>query len=299
MKLRAGRVHRGSSRLGLVGLSALAACTSVPAPVVVPVQVARSADGVELAYEVRGAGDPTLVFIHGWCCDRRFWKEQLDEFSAEQRVAALDLAGHGESSAERERWTLAALADDVVALVDELDATRVILVGHSMGGPVALLAAARLRGRVLGVIGVETLHDADFRYAPGFLENVARSFEADFPRAMASSIRSTVASTSEPALVDWMIQRACLSDHAAAVALLRGLESFDLPAALSGAGVPVRVINAAPRPPERMATDVEGNQRYADFEAVTLEGVGHFPMLERPQAFDRCLRRFVTELAAR
>jgi len=289
--------------LGLRGAlwiaTGLAGCSSVRTPEEVPELVARSADGVRLAYEVHGTGDPTLVFVHGWCCDRRFWKEQLDEFSVARRVVALDLAGHGRSGVERERWTLDALSQDVAAVVEQIGAQRVILVGHSMGAPVALLAAARLHGYVLGVIGVDTLHDADFRYPPGFLEQVARSFEADFPRAMESSIRSALPATVEPALARWILERACQTDRESAVALLRGLQDFDLRAVLAGAAVPVRVINAVPRPPEFLATDVAGNRRYADFDAVLLEGVGHFPMLERPAAFDRQMRRFLEELESR
>lgn len=45
------------------------------------VDTAISSDGVPISYEVRGRGEPALVFIHGWCCDRSYWKEQLAYFA--------------------------------------------------------------------------------------------------------------------------------------------------------------------------------------------------------------------------
>ncbi len=67
-----------------------------------------SADGVRVAYEVRGTGTPALVFIHGWSCDRSYWAGQLETFSREFQVVAIDLAGHGESGFGRQPWTIGA-----------------------------------------------------------------------------------------------------------------------------------------------------------------------------------------------
>src|SRR5438093_886209 len=61
----------------------------------------RSADGLSIAYEVRGKGDTALIFLHGWCGDREYWKHQVNAFAGEYRIVALDLAGHGESGKDR------------------------------------------------------------------------------------------------------------------------------------------------------------------------------------------------------
>src|SRR5262249_7399759 len=155
----------------------------------------------------------------------------------------------------------------------------VILIGHSMGAPVALLAAPRLAPRVLGVIGVESLHDATFHYPLDFLENSAAALEADFPKAMEAAIRPTLGGGAAPELGDSILSRALRTDRRAASALLRGLGSFELGPALAEARVPVRAINAAPGSAGRLATDVAGNRKLCDFEATLLDDVGHFPML--------------------
>lgn len=277
----------------------LSGCSSVASPAPAAELRVPSADGVAIAYEERGQGLPALVFVHGWCGERGFWRAPLEAFAPTHRVIALDLAGHGASGAGRTRWSLASLAEDVRAVVVAARAEDVILIGHSMGAPVALLAAAQLAPRVRGVIGVDSLHDADFAYPPGFLEQVALGLEADFPRALEASIRAVTAPAAPAQRVEWILARAARTDRAAAIALLRGLEGFQLGAALAGARVPVRVINSAARPSDALVTAVERNRRLADFDALLLEDAGHFPMIEQPERFVALLRHWVDELSAR
>src|SRR6266704_346607 len=104
----------------------------------------RAADGLSIAYDVRGKGDTALVFLHGWCGDREFWKHQLDAFAGDYRVVALDQAGHG----------------------------------HSMGGPVGLAAAKRLPGTVVAVIGVDTLHNVEYKWPEEQTKQILAAFEA-------------------------------------------------------------------------------------------------------------------------
>jgi pimeloyl-ACP methyl ester carboxylesterase len=174
----------------------------------------------------------------------------------------------------------------------------VILIGHSMGGAVALLAAPLLAPRVRGVIGVECLHDAGFEYPPGFLEGVAAELEADFPRAVEASFRGVAAPGAAPELVAWITARALRTDSRAAIGLLRGLAGFEPAAALRGAGVPVRVVNAAPRADGGLVTEREKNRALADFDVLLVEDAGHFPMLEQPARFRPLLARWIAELSA-
>ena len=87
--------------------------SSPPAPLTATV---KSADGVAIEYEVRGAGPVALVFIHGWICDRTHWRHQVDAFAGGHTVVTLDLAGHGNSGKNRDDWT----AEDLKATFDHL-----------------------------------------------------------------------------------------------------------------------------------------------------------------------------------
>lgn len=277
---------RLSPLLTFSSLLVLAACSS--SPTVPQTRTAASHDGVEIVYETRGRGDPALVFIHGWACNRQHWKNQVDVFDDEHRVIALDLAGHGQSGTARQRWDLPTLARDVQAVVEAEGLHEVILVGHSMGGPVALLAAAGMPERTVGVIGVDTLHDAEFVFPSQMIESIVARMEEDFAGFMDAFVRGAFAANPEAdeALIQWVIDGAVQTDPEAAAALMRSFADFSPGEALAACPAPVRCINAA----GPMPTKVETNRKYnPDFDAVLIEETGHFVMLERPAAFNEAL----------
>jgi pimeloyl-ACP methyl ester carboxylesterase len=259
---------------------------------------ARAADGVAIKYEVQGKGDPALVFIHGYTSDLTAWREQMADFAREHRVVAVDLGGHGGSGANREQWSIAGLAGDVEAVVKALGLKQVVLVGHSMGGPVALFAAARMPDRVAGIIGVDTLHDAEFKWPADTIKDAAAKMEADFNGMLRGSIQTMFLETADPALVKEITEKALLTNRKAALGILHDFGRVDLKSALAAAKKPVRCINASA---PRMAplTAVETNCKYADYKAVTMDGVGHYLMIERPAEFNKLMREALKELMAK
>jgi pimeloyl-ACP methyl ester carboxylesterase len=247
---------------------------------------ARAPDDVELVYDVRGRGDTALVFIHGWSCNRTFWKDQVDAFAKDYRVVALDLGGHGESGDNRTAWTIASLGGDVQAVVEKLALPRVILVGHSMGGPVALDAARRMPGRVVGVVGVDTLHDVELKAPPEMKKQVLDSFANDFVGTTKIGMSYMFRPDADKAVVEWVGAQMGPANPAVGVPLMRELYDHDLAPALAAAKVPIRSINAAPYGPTSPATNVAANKKHADFDAVIMDGVGHFLHLEKPAEFN-------------
>jgi pimeloyl-ACP methyl ester carboxylesterase len=136
-------------------------------------------DGAEVALTVQGSGPP-LVFIHGWACNRNHWREQIPVFAADHTVVALDLPGHGESTGTRASWTVAQHGDDVAAVVRKLGLDQVVLVGHSMGGPVALEAARRLGSTVKGIVVVDTLQNVEMRMEGKQIDAVREAYRKDW-----------------------------------------------------------------------------------------------------------------------
>lgn len=256
----------------------------------------RASDGARLCYDVRGAGEPTLVFVHCWAGSRSFWREQLDLFSRDHRVVALDLAGHGASQAH-EHVSLEQLARDLIAVLDDAGVERCVLIGHSLGGPVSLRAAPMSSGRVRAVIGVETMHDVELDVPRARIEATLRAFEADFVGTMRAMVRAMLPERTPHELVEWITEQTCASDANAMLAITRALLGTDLPALLAGAGVPVRCINSAGRPPFIQDTSIEHNRAHGDYDAVLIEGTGHFPQLERPREFNARLREFLDDLS--
>ena len=251
-------------------------------------------DGVRITYDVRGAGETTLVFLHGWASERGAWREQANYFAAAYQVVTIDLAAHGQSTAGRRKaWTLAGLAGDVRAVVERLKLKRVILIGHSMGGPVALLAAARLPV-VRAVVLVDSVHNAEANLTREQAESFAGVFAKDFRGTITPMIRGMFPAGSP--LADEVVGKAFVTNPTILTALIRDYPNVDFPAALRALRIPVRAINAAVRAPGDPATNLAVNRRYADFDATILSGPGHFLMLERPGEFNAILREWLSVL---
>jgi pimeloyl-ACP methyl ester carboxylesterase len=113
-------------------------------------------EGVSLAYEETGSGEPPLLFVHGLACDHTFFAPQVEHFRRAHRTLAVDLRGHGASDRPRHDYTMAGFADDLAWLCGELKIERPIVVGHSMGGVIGLVLAARFPTLPAAVVMVDT-----------------------------------------------------------------------------------------------------------------------------------------------
>ena len=255
-------------------------------------EIVTSPDGVSVSFEAHGAGTVALVFVHGWSCDRSYWKGQLEPFSREFRTVAVDLAGHGESGLEREAWTIGAFGGDVAAVVEGLGLKRTILIGHSMGGDVIVEAARRLPGRVAGLVWVDVYK----QLGPSMTPEEVRTRMAPFRAAFKETTRTFVRGMFPPGSDESLVERVAADMSAAPPAIaLRALESaltFDreLTGALEELNLPVVAINPDDRP-----TDIESMKRHG-VDVVTMPGVGHFLMMEDPEGFNPLLKKVIERL---
>lgn len=114
-------------------------------------QTPRSAP-VPLGYDTSGSG-PSVLLVHGWCCDRTFMAPLTAHFIAKgHSVLAVDLRGHGASPAPAGDYAIEALADDIAHLCKSLSLERPLVVGHSMGGVVAYDLALRYPALAAAVV---------------------------------------------------------------------------------------------------------------------------------------------------
>jgi pimeloyl-ACP methyl ester carboxylesterase len=254
-----------------------------------------SKDGVTIRYHAQGRGEPAVVFVHCWTCDRRFWDLQLPRIARTRQVVALDLAGHGQSDGERDRWTIEAFGDDVVAVVDALKLRRVVLVGHSMGGHVSLAAARRLGERLAGLVPVDTLLDVEERMSSEKIEEFLSPFEADYPKAAERFVRTYMFAPSSPqAVIQKVVARARAAPKQMAIAAIRETWSYDAARDFDAIRAPIHAING-----ERYPTNLEANRRHApQFQVTLMPGVGHYPMLEAPERFGEILESTIAALLA-
>ncbi|MDE0634322.1 MAG: alpha/beta hydrolase [Candidatus Poribacteria bacterium] len=100
-------------------------------------------DWGEMAYSDTGGSGKSLLFLHGTGCDSADWTSVTEKLPQNQRLITFDFRGHGQSSVPTEPFTLTHLANDVLHLVNSIGIQEVILVGHSLGGMVAMEVAKR------------------------------------------------------------------------------------------------------------------------------------------------------------
>ena len=252
-------------------------------------RTATSLTVIEIRFDVAGSGAPALVFVHGWSCDRTYWREQMNAFAVRYPVVAIDLAGHGESGVGRSTWTMPAFGDDVVAVVEHLGLDRVVLVGHSMGGDVVTEAALRLGDRVGGVVWVDTYQTLEDPSTAEALDAFVEPFRHDFPGETREFVRRLFPPGSDPVLVEWVADDMASAPPDIALDALVHAWGNDGPVlgALDRLSVPVVAINPDDRP-----TDSDSLRRHR-VRTVIVPGVGHFPMLEDPARFDAALTEVI------
>jgi pimeloyl-ACP methyl ester carboxylesterase len=260
-------------------------------------RIALAPDGVHIDYRVSGRGEPLVVLIHGWSCDANYWRAQIDDLKGTYTVVAVNLAGHGASGRNRSRWTIGAFGADVAAVLANLPEGKVVLVGHSMGGPVALEAARLIPDRVAGVIGVDAFDDIGATRSAAdreFADSLIARLNADYIGATREFVTTRLfPKDADAALVRRVADDMALAPPEVAVPSLRALFDYDYGPALAALRAPIVDIESDIRGPVDLARI---RRVVPDFRAEIMPGRGHFPMLEDPQGFNQRLREAISSL---
>ena len=296
------RARRGRQMIGstlLLGTLCLAAACTPPdssgvSDVAAGVAAIPSTDGVPIVYEVHGgarADAPTLVLIHGWSCDRTYWGSQVGPLAERFRVVTLDLAGHGDSGFEREEWTIASYGADVAAVIEELDLEDVVLVGHSMGGDVAVDAARLVPERVAAMVWVDAYRQLGTPHTPEEIEAFVAPLRADFSTNTYAFVSENLFHAGTDSALVQRVARD-MSEAPPEIAVPSIESSF-----ANGAVVPVVLDEELDLPvvainPDDGSTDVASMERYG-VDVVFMPDVGHFLMMEDPESFNALLTEVV------
>lgn len=260
--------------------------------------VAISSDSERIAYNVYGKGDVSLIFIHGWSCDSRYWKNQIPEFSKNYQVITVDLAGHGNSSLDRNEYTMLSFANDIKAVIEQEKINNAILIGHSSGGAIIAEAAKLMPKEIKGIIGIDTLQNVAEVLPKNVLNEMAKPFEADFKSAMQGFVIPMFPKDADKNLVNWVKED--MSSAPKEIALNQFYNysgqylNGESARVFQDVNVPVVSINARMWP-----TNIESNMKHIkDYKLFYIEEVGHFPMLENPDNFNELLTEAIEYIEA-
>ena len=261
-------------------------------PYVVP-----SEDGTPISYEIYGAGEPTLVFVHGWSCDARYWRAQLSYFSKNHRVVVLDLAGHGHSGTTRSQYTMRLFGADVRAVTAATGSRSVILIGHSMGGTVIAEAARLMPNRVIGLIGIDTLENIEYQMTREELERMIAPLEKDFRTGSRQFVAEMISPHTDSQLREWILADMSAAPPAVAISAMNEMISQyitgEAAKIFDEIRIPVITVNG-----DLWPINYEANRRHMfSFDAIVLKEADHFLMMNRSKDFNRALEKAINTIS--
>jgi pimeloyl-ACP methyl ester carboxylesterase len=247
-----------------------------------------------------------ILFIHGAGDSAAVWERQLATLGSQHHVVALDLPGHGARLGEQAHANHAANAAEVARALEAAGMQHPVLVGHSMGGAVALTyllgsetagTGSIPQGSVRGLVLVGS--GARLRMHPAFLQAARERAEADPAALLAEPLvppERCLGPNPTPEVRAWLAAQGGRATAQAVYADFQANDAFDVMNRLGEVLVPTLIVGGAddtmaPAKFQQYMADNIPNARL-----VLQPGVGHYPMAEQPAAFDRALAEFLVEL---
>jgi pimeloyl-ACP methyl ester carboxylesterase len=254
---------------------------------------------VEINYFQQGKGDTTLLFLHGWCIDGTYWKNQVDYFSKNCNVYAIDLPGFGKSKAKRTNWSIEEYANDVTAFIDTMNLKNVVIIGHSMAGEIMLQTALSNNSKIVGIVGVDNFKFIDVSFTPEQMKQMT-----DFFPMLQNDFKN-----SAPVYADMMLFHPTTSkevkdrvktDFANCDSVI-GYGTFmnQMQYAYTDAqrleqlNYKLYLINSDGFPTNEIGLN---NHCKSSFQVQTIDATGHYPMIEKPTEFNLILEKVLTSM---
>jgi pimeloyl-ACP methyl ester carboxylesterase len=254
---------------------------------------------VEINYFQQGQGKTTLLFLHGWCINATYWQNQIDHFSENYNVYAIDLPGFGKSGAERTHWTVEEYARDVTAFIDALNLEQVVLIGHSMAGEIMLQVALTKHPEIVGIIGVDNFKTIDVTFTPEQwkqMNDFLPMLEKDFKNAAPAYADIMLFHPTTPEEVkDRVKTDFANSDSVIGYdTLVKQMQyAYTDAQRLEQLGYKLYLVNS-----DAYTTNETGlaNHCKYGFQIETIHATGHYPMIEKPVTFNSLLQKVLTEI---
>lgn len=268
----------------------------------------ETSDGAKIYYEDYGEGQPILL-IHGWLCSSRFWQKNVPDLANAFRVVTIDLRGHGNSSKVLTGHTIRQYARDVREVTEHLRLNEIVLVGWSLGGPVALSYYEQYsKGSCLTALGL--LDTSPFPFNPeAWNSHVLRNYNYDGmnatfadltadPKKFATGFSNRMFKHKpSEADVNWVVAEMLKTPIWIAEAVYSDFLMSDYAKSLPTINIPVIVCAADSGVFSNgivMGKAIAGKVPQGTF--IPFEDAGHILFYEQPQKFNAALTEFVRAL---
>jgi len=261
-------------------------------------------NGVNLNYQMAGTGNAVL-FVHGYTGSGNDWSHQISALSPTHRVTAMDLRGHGKSDApsKEEEYSMEIFRDDVLGLLDHLRMDKCCLVGHSLGGFIALEFALAHPHRLAGLVLVDT-SSGDWDRPAGYgelrikLDELARKegMEAAFHYDASHNPLRIERFQKHPELREVFRKKMCMTSVDGYIYAGKAMGRWQtVTERLPRIGVPTLVVWGEEDWPFRTSARML-TERIPNAQLVTIQAVGHSPHEEAPGVFNDVLTKFLKKI---
>jgi len=250
-------------------------------------------EGIQIAYSIAGEGPP-VVLLHGWMCNRNFWRDQIEFLSIDHQVIALDFRGHGDSQVPKNGYSLPQLALDVKLIIRKLNLSPALVVGHSMGGMVAQQLTVDYPEHVSGLVLLATT-STDFEHKLISNQILFETPKSSFYSAFVKYFGSWFVTSSDPKLMKWISQQMLQTPEDVALNLTKNYSNIDFRPHLGDFNIPCLVIGGS----DDLSTPPVRSQELADLicgaRLEVISEVGHFVQMERPCEVNQILGDFIKD----
>lgn len=240
-------------------------------------------DKARIHYVNYGKGDEALVLIHGWTQNIDAWRDNIPDFVGRYRVIAIDLPGHGQSDKPQVTYGMEFFARAVEAVMRDAKVKRAVLVGHSMGTPVARQFYRKYPDKTLAIVIVDGSLKPFGNKA--MLDQLIAGFRGPNYRNVVDQMMTMISGANLSAEVKSRINSA--SNNTPQYVLVSAMEGMADPSIWGEdkINVPVLAIMAkTPLAPPNVEESFRSIAPTMDFQMW--DGVGHFVMMEKPKEFN-------------
>jgi pimeloyl-ACP methyl ester carboxylesterase len=246
-------------------------------------------DGVRLYYERAGSGEPELLFVHGWCCDRTAFQPQFDYFERTHAVTALDLRGCGKSGRPESGYDIRDFADDLAPFCTQAGIEKPVVIGHSLGGMIAVELAARYPSLPRALVLVDPGPIDPLPETVKFFDAAADQLEGPSGEEVRRLWTEDMGARDEE-LAGWITELMCRVPLPIAAAVIRGINAWNGVGALALCTLPTLLLRRSLSDnPEALRLRVIK----PDLEVGITVGAGHFHQLEVPEQVNAMIERFL------
>ncbi|MFX1577217.1 MAG: alpha/beta fold hydrolase [Promethearchaeota archaeon] len=256
----------------------------------------KKQEPVELYYVKKGQGLP-LIFIHGWAASHRFWRHQIPFFAQKYQVIAYDLRGHADSSKPQKSYRVDDHVQDLVTLLADHQISNPVLVGHSLGGMIALQYTLEKPSKPRALVLVGT--------SPKPVASRKRSIQFSFLRLLIRLSRKRAARFTEkelfapdvnPDLVRWVNTESLRTPTYVILQILQDVKRFDVTARLPEIQIPTLILAGEYDTAVESRTMEQMENLLPKTQIQVISGAGHNCMLEQYSTFNMVLDSFLREL---